>query len=623
VPEAVKPSGKALGKISPFAHSLAGRYDLFLGALGDRVETVTPAIRPATDMSLHIPTRAGSLTKSLSTRPYWPQGGLVALVLLVWAPLLFSAESLPFSSEGTESAWIKQHPVIRVGVDPDWAPFSFRDKQGTLQGIDLEILKLLAKQTGLTFEISSRASWSEVIQAARNGEYDLLTSTAMTSERQKDFIFSVPYFQFPVALITRQSEPFLISLNQLTQRRLATPRGHVTTEAVAADYPEMKLLLTATTAESLRMVSRGQADATLAQLAHASYLIRELGLTNLKVSGLTDYQFDLRYAIRPDWPEVQTLLNKSLPSLPHDEVAEILSRWIHVERGPWTTWKTMRNTFWTLMIVIISSGLLLILWNTLQRREIARRRLTEKALKLAYEKLEKMNEDKNSIMQMVAHDLRNPLTGIMAGADFVRLETAGHAGHAVTESLDEIIQLSKRIQKLVDQLVTVTALESGHQIFKCETYEAKVAVRRAVESLRAKALAKRIELLAAYPQAECVATGDVLALERIVENLVSNGIKFSQPGSSVRLDFEVKEDWLVLRVEDHGPGFTEEDKKYVFQKFSHLSAKPTAGETSTGLGLPIVKALVTALHGEIFYESTAGLGTTFTVTLPRHGKIKV
>ena len=111
-----------------------------------------------------------------------------------------------------------------------------------------------------------------------------------------------------------------------------------------------------------------------------------------------------------------------------------------------------------------------------------------------------------------------------------------------------------------------------------------------------------------------------MCLTRIMDNLVSNAVKFSRPDSSVELKLEARPDWLVLRVKDHGPGFTEEDKKRLFKKFSHLSAKPTAGETSTGLGLSIVKALVSAMHGEILYETKSGQGTTFVVTLPRHGK---
>jgi signal transduction histidine kinase len=76
----------------------------------------------------------------------------------------------------------------------------------------------------------------------------------------------------------------------------------------------------------------------------------------------------------------------------------------------------------------------------------------------------------------------------------------------------------------------------------------------------------------------------------------------------------------VLRIKDQGTGFTDEDKKKLFKKFTHLSAKPTAGETSTGLGLSIVKALVTVMNGEILYETKPGVGTIFVVTLSRQGK---
>jgi len=549
-------------------------------------------------------------------------------IRLLGIVLFFQASNARLSASSAQETfpsaedrgWIAQHPVVRVGVDPDWAPFSFRDSQGRLQGVDLELLDLISKHTGLRFEVSTKANWDKVIQAARAGEFDLLASTALSPQRQKEFLFSDPYFNFPVALVTRQKEPFLISLAQLRGRRVASPREHVTTEALASDYPELMLVLTSNTSESLRMVSNGKADATVVQLAHASYLIRDLGLTNLKVSGITDYQFDLRYAIRPDWREFQIFMDKTVMSLPKHEVAEILSRWIHVEREPWITWNTVKPYFLAFALLIAAGGILLICWNTLQRREIAHRRRTEVALKAAHDRLERLNDDKNSIMQMVAHDLRNPLTGIVSGVEFVKFELGEKADPPVLESLNEIMGLSGRIQNLVDQLVTVTTLESGELTLKQEKYDAKMIARRTVESFRTVASGKDIELKASYPPGECMATGDPLALERIVENLVSNAVKFSPFPSVVELELEVREDWLILRVKDQGPGFTDEDKKKLFKKFSHLSARPTAGETSTGLGLSIVKALVTALNGEILYETKPAVGTTFVVTLPRHLK---
>jgi len=105
-------------------------------------------------------------------------------------------------------------------------------------------------------------------------------------------------------------------------------------------------------------------------------------------------------------------------------------------------------------------------------------------------------------------------------------------------------------------------------------------------------------------------------LHRIVDNLLSNAIKFSTTGSTVEVTAATANHSLVIRVKDTGPGFLEEDKPFLFQKFKKLSARPTGGESSNGLGLAIVKTLVDRLKGDISLETSRGQGSEFVITLP-------
>jgi signal transduction histidine kinase len=524
-----------------------------------------------------------------------------------------SIESL-YTAE--ERELLKKYPVVRVGIDPDWPPFSFRDEKGQYQGLDLDLLKLLSRRTGIKFEVGSGGSWNEVLQSAREGKYDILSSTAMTEERKIFFIFSEPYFNFVTALITRYREPFLVGLNQLEGRRVASPREHVTTDMLRLNHPELNILETDSTMQSLEMVSRGQADATVAQLAHASYLIREQGLTNLKVSGILDRGYDLRFAIRPDWQEFQALLNKAIGSVSEQEKAVLLGKWIHVDREPWLTWRELRTYVLGLILLLLVVGTALIVINIIQRREISRRMRVELELKAAGQNLLRVNEEKNKMMQMLAHDLRSPLTGIMAASDMLKLELKDKEAAGVLGSLDEISALSDRINKMVGQLLTVSALESGVQTLKPESIDLVQVVKKIVEVQRSQSARKNTAIELSAPENPCMIHCDQLALESIMDNLLSNAVKFSPPASVVEILVEKKEASVVLKVRDHGPGFTEKDKTSLFKKFTHLSARPTSGETSTGLGLAIVKALVVALKGDIRCESQVGQGATFVVTLP-------
>jgi len=110
---------------------------------------------------------------------------------------------------------------------------------------------------------------------------------------------------------------------------------------------------------------------------------------------------------------------------------------------------------------------------------------------------------------------------------------------------------------------------------------------------------------------------DETHIQRVVDNLVSNAVKFSPPGSSVRVTVRCEDAWAEVRVADDGPGLTEADRKHLFDKLARLSATPTAGESSTGIGLHISKQLVDRHHGELYAVSQPGKGATFVMRVPR------
>ena len=119
------------------------------------------------------------------------------------------------------------------------------------------------------------------------------------------------------------------------------------------------------------------------------------------------------------------------------------------------------------------------------------------------------------------------------------------------------------------------------------------------------------------PNGETLIVADALALDQILDNLVSNALKFSPAGGRVSLAITSQATSVACSIQDFGPGFTEEDFNRMFRRYGRLSARPTAGEPSTGLGLSIVRKLVEALKGELACENIPGAGAKFTVRFPR------
>ena len=128
---------------------------------------------------------------------------------------------------------------------------------------------------------------------------------------------------------------------------------------------------------------------------------------------------------------------------------------------------------------------------------------------------------------------------------------------------------------------------------------------------------KKIKIQTDFPTGGVIVLADVSALGQVLDNLISNALKFSPPGKQIFVSVRPAGKYAECVVRDEGPGFTAEDKTRMFRRYGRLSARPTGGEPSTGLGLSIVRKLVRAMNGEMFCESHQGQGATFTIRLPR------
>lgn len=241
-------------------------------------------------------------------------------------------------------------------------------------------------------------------------------------------------------------------------------------------------------------------------------------------------------------------------------------------------------------------------------------RARESLLATQAEDLRRLNEQKNHFLGIVAHDLRNPLSGIILSAELLAEE-----GDPA-----EISRVANRIRKeglemssLLGRFLDIAAIESGQINAEPESVDLTGLVHQVASRHAARAKEKGLELKVDFPQTVVQAWVDNRFTKEVLDNLISNAIKFSPPGKAVTLRCEVMEDSVVVSVEDQGPGLTEEDRQKLFGRFSRLSAQPTGGEKSVGLGLSIVKHMVEGMHGRIWVESEPGNGASFRVELPR------
>lgn len=524
-----------------------------------------------------------------------------------------SGADLRSSLSDTEKAWIADNPVVLFGYDPGWGPFSYRDAQGEFTGIDADFLKLIGGRLGLVFKPVHSRSWPDAYEGARVGVVDFLVSTAEDEGREKEFLFTRAYNSFPMAFVTRQDSPALMSINQVRGKRVASVEGYVEVAVLARDHPDIQRVMVKSMEEAFLAVASGRADVAATNIANANYIIKSLGLSNLKIAGVVPYLFDLRYAVRKDQPVLRDLLDKGVASLSTKDRQDIVGPWVGVDYVRIVRWDFVMR--WVIGGILVAGAFLgAMAWhNRRLRLELAERGRVQRELELTQRRLEELNEEKTGLMRMAAHDLRNPLSGLMLNIEIM----SERAVAKEREPLDRMMVLAHQMIHMIRNLLDVQALEDGRRRLRIGPVEVPVEVEAVISAMQTVAERKRIVISTQFARTTRPALADREALRQVLNNLVGNAVKYSPLDREIRVEVEPGQGGiLVLRVRDQGPGITPEEMPRLFQKYVCLSARPTGGEQSSGLGLAIVKQLVTAMSGTVRCESQPGEGAVFIVELP-------
>jgi two-component system sensor histidine kinase/response regulator len=249
--------------------------------------------------------------------------------------------------------------------------------------------------------------------------------------------------------------------------------------------------------------------------------------------------------------------------------------------------------------------------------ELVTRVRTHLALKRARDELKQLAEDRDELLGILTHDLKNHLGGMDMSAQLLRDRTEAMADPKLRLMAENISLSSSQMLAFVKEFLANASADHGMTL-KTEPINLSDAAARAVQQHQEAAKRKQLVLQAIATANGAVVQADAAALNQVLDNLLSNAIKFSPPGKQIRLTVcPPGTRYVECQVQDEGPGFSEADRARMFRRYGRLSARPTGGEPSTGLGLSIVKKLVLAMHGELACESAPGNGATFAFRLPR------
>ncbi len=286
-----------------------------------------------------------------------------------------------------EKRWLAEHRKIRLAVDIDWRPFEYIDADGNYSGMAAEYIRLVGEKLGIEFDVEKEKPWSEVVEMMKNRELDMFSCVVDTEQRREYVAFTRPYLSFPMVIVTSDKVAYVNGIRDLRGETVAVVRGYATQDLLERNHPELDLYLASNVADALEKVSHGQVYAYIGNIATVSHVIRREGLTNIKISGETPYNYELSMAVRKDWPELVPILQKAIDSISDEQRERIFRDWIHLRYELGFDYAL----FWKVLAAVALVLAIILYWNRRLSAEVARRIEAEQDLQAVHRSLERAN----------------------------------------------------------------------------------------------------------------------------------------------------------------------------------------------------------------------------------------
>jgi signal transduction histidine kinase len=545
------------------------------------------------------------------------------------------------------------------------SPFIYNDEQGRMAGIEFEILEDFVRYIDETYgaqlnlEYEHLYNFESLIDTLKTSQRPILgiASISYLEERKKDFKITDPYMPDIEIIISSRNFASISSL------------------ADFADMVKNNRAITVTNSTFLRNILELQRDyfpeIEIEYVRHVDFLIEEIANTDdawgyvslpnylsyfRKGKGISRQRFfmvehaglSIATPLTSDWDEVlQAFLDDSrfrplLDSLIEKHLGkafgEVVASISNIDTDLQPDIETNREVgvlmlerevqdlklrqsdleierqnliiyFGAIGIVFVLIALFF-LYRLVRLKINTNKSLSEKNEQIQNQILElnALNMEKNEMIGIVAHDLKNPLTSALSISELLSSEKITEDQR---EYLSSIIKSLCRMNGLVTKILEIKVLESSSLKTIFSNVDLKKVTEQVISALNIQSDNKKIRIVTDLD--EVVASLDRSLVVQIIDNLLSNAIKFSNHHSEVRISLKAEHQTIRLEIDDEGPGILEEDLPKLFKKFQKLHAQPTDGESSTGLGLSIVKKYVEAMNGKVWCESEFGKGAKFIV----------
>lgn len=319
-------------------------------------------------------------------------------------PAVYSADVF---LNAVEKQFLLDNPVLRLSPDPDFLPIEAVDSDGQYIGIAADYMALIEKKSGIKFDVVTYPSWKQVYAEAQAANVDVLAAITPSDQRKEFLNFATPHIKLPGMIIVSDHTSGDVTLDDLKNMKVASPAGYIWFDLIGSGHPEIKLLEAKNLKAGLRDLSFGLIDAVIADPATVTQVIKEDGLSNLRIGGETGYFFNLAFATRKDWPILRDILDKYVNTITQEEHKEIVNKWIQfTETGLSTNTIIALGAGFTL-VVLLALGFMLV--NRLLRKQVAKQ---TKDINAANEELSSLNIDLEERVKERTKDLEKAYSAL-------------------------------------------------------------------------------------------------------------------------------------------------------------------------------------------------------------------
>ena len=485
--------------------------------------------------------------------------------------------------------------------DPSYAPFEFFDAEaGRTRGLAHEYLLLMQKKLGIEFRSVTASSFSEILDMAKARKVAVVNAVTETPDRSTYLLFTPPFIEIPNVIIMRDEKKEAMTLAGLEGRKVSVVKSYAVSEFMAKEHPAIQLQPVQDDLQALLMVSYGQSDAAILDIASSSYFIDRNGISNLRVAGDTGYPIKLAIGSRNDWPELNSILRKALENITDNEREAIRRKWIGLAY-PGLLWD---KRFWQVMLVLAGLTFVIggniIAWNRMLSRQV-RLRTSELSSALdgklvVEEGLKAALREKETLLRELYHRTKNNMSIISSLLEL--------SSENIPETQSKAIFLDMRDR--IDAMALIhDMLYSNHNLTEIDMGE----YLRLLSSRLLEAYGSRDGRVRVILDTETVPVGLNVAvpLAIAVNEALTNSFKHAFPGErggKITVSVRNTEAGLHVRIADDGAGLP--------------SREP--GGTRHPLGLELIRSIVTdQLAGVVDFEATTGVSCDIIIPIAMNG----